>query len=129
MKKLVGVAVGILALGVVATAQGEDCPGTRWGNSGGKSCRDLGLDSQHGTCLPGDEYETLCDDMKNMIKTCRGPRRCQEEIAPRGRHRGNDRRQEPCDWDYIYNQPCPRGYINLDCAGGCEPVERGGWGL
>ena len=134
MKKLVGIAVGVLALGMVATAQGEDCPGTRWRNSGGKSCRDLGLDSQRGTCIPGDEYETLCDDMQNMIKTCRGPRRCQEEVAPRGRHRereeryrDDDRRQEPCDWDYIYNQPCPRGYINFDCAGGCERADRGGW--
>lgn len=118
MKKVVGIAVGFLVLGLVATAQGEDCPGTSWRSSGGRSCRDLGLDSQRGTCLPGDMYETLCDDMKDMIKTCYGPRRCQEE-AHRDRHHERDDRR-PCDWDYNYNQPCPSGYINLDCEGACE---------
>ncbi len=93
MKKLIGIAVGILALGMVATAQGEDCPNTPWRNNGGKSCRDIGLDSQRGTCLPGDRYETLCDDMQTGIKTCPGPRRCQEEEFQRDRrHDREDRR-------------------------------------
>lgn len=133
MKSIIGIMVGMMALGMVATAQGEDCPGTPWRRSGGQSCQSMGLNSQRGTCLPGDEYETLCDDMKDMIKTCFGPRRCQVEEHRRDRHRDRrddgyrgDRRPEPCNWDYIYNQPCPRGYINFDCAGPCEPDD-GGW--
>ncbi|MCX5869624.1 MAG: hypothetical protein NTY00_03100 [Deltaproteobacteria bacterium] len=134
MKKLMGIAVGMMILGMVATAQGEDCPGTSWRNSGGRSCRDLGLDSQRGTCLPGERYETLCDDMQNMIKTCRGPNRCQDEDIQWGRRYEreghyrddhNDRRQEPCYWDFTNNQPCPRGYINLDCKASCDSRDSG----
>ncbi len=101
MKKLIGIAVGILALGLVATAQGEDCPNTPWRNNGGKSCRDIGLDSQRGTCLPGDEYETLCDDMQTGIKTCPGSRRCQEEFRRDRRQREGSRyREDRYRYDY-----------------------------
>ena len=89
MMKLMGIAIGIMVWGMVATAQGEDCPGTPWGNSGGKTCRDLGMDSRRGTCFPGDRYETLCDDKKNMVKTCPGPKRCQEDWGRR--HESDDR--------------------------------------
>ena len=118
-----GIAVGMMVVGMVATAQGEeDCPGTPWRNSVGKSCIDVGLHSRHGTCLPGDRYEMLCDDKKNMIKACQGPRRCQEEDVHRYRD-DSYRRQEPCYWDFIKNQPCPRGFINLDCKAGCDSRE------
>ncbi|MDP3696177.1 MAG: hypothetical protein Q8R42_08695, partial [Desulfocapsaceae bacterium] len=73
------------------------CPNTPWRNNGGKSCRDIGLDSQRGTCLPGDEYETLCDDMQTGIKTCRGQRRCQQEERHRERRHDRDDRYRDDD--------------------------------
>jgi len=97
MKKLIVIAIGILAMGMVATAQGEDCPGAHWRKSGGKTCRDLGLDTHRGTCLPGDEYETLCDDAPQGIKTCSGPRRCQEEVRREHRHERDDRYRDDYD--------------------------------
>ena len=144
MNKLIGIAVGVMILGMVATARGEDCPGTPWRSSGGRSCQNLGLDSQRGTCLPGDRYETRCDDSSQGIKTCRGPNRCQEEdihwgrryeregyyrenryLEDRYREDYDDRWQEPCYWDFTNNQPCPRGYINLDCKASCDSRDSG----
>ena len=100
MKKLMGMAIGLMVLGMVATAHGEDCPGTPWRNSGGKTCRDMGMDSQRGTCFPGDRYETLCDDKKNMVKTCPGPRHCQEDRGRR--HERDDYGNRRYERDYRY---------------------------
>ncbi|WP_136806927.1 hypothetical protein [Desulfosediminicola flagellatus] len=131
----------------------SDCSGP-WQvmkNRGGVApCQALGLDSNRGTCRPGDMYETFCDDIKGgKYRTCQGPRRCGGNQQPQ-QNRGDctywdydynrpcpqgyrnmdcrggcdkkSHNQEPCkNWDYNYNQPCPNGYINYDCRGGCEP--------
>lgn len=87
-------------------------PGVR---SGG-TCAALGLDTHRGVCQPGQEYETLCDDAREGYRICQGSRRCVED---RG---GRQQRNDDCrGWDFNYDQPCPRGYINEDCRGGCEP--------
>lgn len=60
----------------------HDCPGNfsvlrgyRPGSGG--VCAQLGLNTHAGTCLPGQAYETLCDDANGgRYKTCQGPRRC-----------------------------------------------------
>lgn len=97
-----------------------DCGGS-WQvlkNRGGQSpCRALGLDSKRGTCRPGDTYETLCDDAKNgRYKICQGSRLCSGQAAPQGN------KNNCSNWDYTYNRPCPQGYTNSDCRGGCEPA-------
>lgn len=94
----------------------SDCSGP-WQvlqNRGGQSpCRALGLDSKRGTCRPGDTYEVLCDDIKGgKYRTCQGPRRCSSSSSS-----GNN---DCTNWDYNYSKPCPKGYRNNDCRGGCE---------
>lgn len=101
----------------------SDCSGP-WQvlrNRGGQApCRALGLDSNRGTCRPGDAFETLCDDAKNgRYRTCQGPRRCNnnQPINAGG----------PSDctrWDYDHNRPCPPGTMNKDCRGGCGPIQQ-----
>jgi hypothetical protein len=90
-------------------------------NPGVAPCKQLGLDSRRGVCQPGQAYETLCDDMKGgRYRICQGPRPCGggHTVAPPQHHQ----QQQQCQgWDYNYNQPCPRGYVNYDCRGGCEP--------
>lgn len=133
MKKIISFTVGVLALGIGTLAHGEDCPGTHWRK--GPTCAQSGMDSHRGTCFPGDMYETLCDDAPGVIKTCPGPRRCQPDVAPvppppppppafpPPPPPPHDPRRPPvpCDWDYLHNHPCPPGFINIDCAGACEP--------
>lgn len=87
---------------------------------GGGPCKVLGLNSRVGTCQSGHAYETLCDDTKGgRYRTCQGPRKC--NVAP-PQYKTPPVKQTPCTtWDYVYNQPCPRGYVNKDCRGGCEP--------
>lgn len=87
-------------------------------NTGGQSpCRALGLDSQRGTCRPGDAYETLCDSTtKGRYRICQGPTPC-------GRQPHQRRGAQDCTrWDYDSNRPCPPGYFNHDCRGGCGPA-------
>jgi hypothetical protein len=108
----------------IFTAQGADCPGNNWqvipnyspGNGG--PCQILGLNSREGVCQPGYAFETLCDDISNgRYKTCQGPRHCESpQVIPSSYPYQND-----CGrWDYIYNFPCPPGFLNYDCRGHCE---------
>ncbi|MGB5233548.1 MAG: hypothetical protein WBN83_18720 [Desulfoprunum sp.] len=118
-----------------ATAAGAaDCsggwkvlPGYQPGSGG--VCAAMGLNTNAGVCLPGQRYETLCDDASGgRYRTCQGARQCYDDRrrgdddyrrGDRGRRRGGD---DGCrGWDYSYDQPCPPGYINRDCRGGCEP--------
>ncbi len=137
MKKKIMYSLVVLVCGLFAAslANAADCggswiptpPGYRPGSGG--ICAHLGLNSNAGVCQPGQEYETLCDDSPQGYRLCNGSRRC---IEDRGRGRGGDdsfgggrrrsNRDDDCrGWDFNYDQPCPRGYINDDCRGGCEP--------
>jgi hypothetical protein len=92
------------------SAFAEDCVGTRWEPSNGASCISIGLNSRQGTCIRGEEYEILCDDMQGFIKTCYGQNSCYRRPEP------------PVDcrlWDFDRNDYCQPGYINRDCSGGC----------
>ena len=60
---------------VALSASAADCPGAAW-NYGG-TCQSLGLDTHRGTCINGDQYETLCDDAGGgRYRICRGTRIC-----------------------------------------------------
>lgn len=108
------------------TVQGADCPGNDWQTipnyspGHGGPCQILGLNSQEGVCQPGYAFETLCDDIADgKYKTCQGPRPCNGHSRPAA---SPYPQQNDCRfWDYYYNQPCPYGFINYDCRGGCEP--------
>jgi len=102
-------------------------PGYQPGTGG--VCAALGMNTNAGVCLPGQRYETLCDDASGgRYRTCQGARQCYDDRrrggddfypGDGGRRRGGD---DGCrGWDYSYDQPCPPGYINRDCRGGCEP--------
>ena len=104
-----------------SVAYAADCPPTapwskipNYKQSMGTPCRALGLDTHNGVCQPGQAYETLCDDTKGgRYKTCQGRNRCGgNQVAPA---------QNCKNWDYNYNRPCPQGFVNFDCQGGCEP--------
>jgi hypothetical protein len=117
----------LATLFAAGTALGQhDCPGNfqtlpNYHRGMGQPCKILGLDSRHGTCRPGDTYETLCDDADGgRYKTCQGPRLCNEQRYPEP-----GRREDCSRWDFVNNQPCPRGYVNLDCSGYCEPATSG----
>lgn len=108
----------ILCLTTFSAAHGADCNGPwqkipNYKRSMGAPCQYLGLDTHRGTCRPGDAYETLCDDSPEGYRICQGSRRC--DNAPQGR-------QDCRLWDFAYNRPCPEGYVNSDCQGGCEPA-------
>lgn len=137
MNRVILAVMAIAATGIigVAAAGAADCGGSwrvvpNYNPSSGGPCAAMGLDTHRGVCLPGQRYETLCDDASGgRYRTCQGPRPCFEErgggrhgddyYPPRGGGGGYD---DGCrGWDYNYNQPCPRGYINRDCRGGCEP--------
>ena len=137
MYSLVVLACGLLTSSLANAS--SDCngpwipgpPGYRPGSGG--ICVQLGLNSRAGVCQPGQEFETLCDDSPQGYRICRGPRRCNEDRGDRGRDRdrgrgdgdffgGGRHRDNDCrNWDFIYDRPCPRGYSNDDCRGGCEP--------
>ena len=92
------------------SASAADCPGAAW-NYGG-TCQSLGLDTHRGTCINGDQYETLCDDAGGgRYRICRGTRTCSNN---------NPNSNNECMYfDYSRNRPCPLGYINPDCQGDC----------
>lgn len=142
MKKKIMYSLAVLVCGLLMSSLAEagwDCSGSfipppPGYNGRGGYCAFLGLNTNAGVCQPGQEYETLCDDAPQGYKVCRGPRRCIEDRGrgggDRGRGgddffgggRGRNNRDNDCrGWDFIYDQPCPRGYINDDCRGGCEP--------
>ena len=106
-------------------AQASDCSGgwikmPNYRSGQGGPCKMMGLDSRAGTCLPGRQYETLCDDKKGgMYRTCEGPRRCSgsASAAPPSNYGG-----DCTGWDYKRNRPCPSGYVNNDCYGDCESL-------
>lgn len=124
-----------LVCGVFAStlAHAADCGGgwqvlPHYNASSGGPCASLGLNTHGGVCQPGQRYETLCDDASGgRYKVCQGSRPC---VDDRGRggddsfgggRRHSNRDDECRGWDFNYDQPCPRGYINDDCRGGCEP--------
>lgn len=138
IKIMCSLAVLVCGLLMYSPAGAADCGGgwqvlPNYNPSSGGPCAALGLDTHRGVCQPGQRYETLCDDASGgRYKVCQGPRACYDDRGrDRGRGRGgddyyrDDRRSRPDDncrgWDFIYDQPCPRGYINRDCRGGCEP--------
>jgi len=115
--------MGICLLGQPVTA--SDCSGP-WNvlpnrTPGMTPCEQLGLDTKRGVCQPGQAYETLCDDSKgNRYRICQGPRPCSKNVAPAA---PPVQVAPPCTtWDYTNNKPCPPGYLNHDCRGGCGPV-------
>jgi hypothetical protein len=99
----------LFSLAPLSVSHAADCAGA-WQR--GPTCQKLGLDTHRGTCRPGDVYETLCDDSPEGYRICQGPRRCDGGGSIPGDCRL---------WDFAYNRPCPSGYINYDCQGGCEP--------
>lgn len=113
------IAIGISLFVVQPVFSQHDCPGNfqqipNYHPSMGHPCQYLGLNSRQGTCRPGDVYETLCDDASGgRYKICQGPRLCNAQVE-----RAGDCRQ----WDFVNNQPCPPGYVNVDCQGYCEPA-------
>lgn len=148
--------VQVLLIGLwvwTGPAEAGDCKGP-WqrlhGYRGGDPCGELGLNSGEGTCRPGQQFETLCDDRKGgEYRICQGPRRCgppprdgesgfgqgpwdldrrrhgpeddyRRGWVPGDRHPRQRDRQDCRYWDFHYNQPCPPGYLNFDCRGGCE---------
>lgn len=106
---LIFAAALLFSLVTLSASHAADCAGP-WQR--GATCQQLGLDTHRGTCLPGEAYETLCDDSPQGYRICPGPRRCTSDAVG-----GNNCRQ----WDFVYNRPCPGGYVNYDCQGGCEP--------
>jgi hypothetical protein len=122
------VLAGCVIMFLSGVASAMDCAG-HWRvipgyNPGmGAPCQHLGLNTHVGTCHPGDAFETLCDDAPGgRYKICQGPRPCQ--VGGAGAFpppQKLERNLPPCSgWDYIYNRPCPPGYVNRDCRGGCE---------
>jgi len=95
----------------------SDCSGpwqTLKNRNGMGPCMALGLDSKRGVCRQGDTYETFCDDIKGgKYRICPGQRLCNSSAPPAINNNCNN-------WDYTYNQPCPPGFVNRDCRGGCE---------
>ena len=65
-----------------SAASAMDCPGgwrvmPGYNPSMGGACAAMGLNSRAGTCLPGQAYETLCDDASGgRYKTCQGRQPC-----------------------------------------------------
>jgi len=94
-----------------------DCNFTQWRKGG--TCAQAGLDTHNGVCLPGNLYETLCDDSPGHIRTCEGPRRCYNDYE--------DNYDRACDWDFNTNDYCRAGYINMDCRNGCDTRIRRFW--
>lgn len=123
MKKNIVIALGavfFLLLGL-SSSHGAECSGPwkkipGYKQSMGAPCQALGLDTHRGTCQPGQAYETLCDDAAGgLYRTCPGPTPCGNVRSGRGECR---------QWDYVYNEPCPTGYENVDCQGHCERLSR-----
>lgn len=57
-------------------------------------CRQLGLESKRGTCLPGQQFETLCDDTRDgRYRTCPGPRPCQNTGSPQTQQQSQPQQQ------------------------------------
>lgn len=116
------VCITLLSLTLFSSAYGAECTGPwqkipNYKRSMGAACQYLGLDTHRGTCRPGDTYETFCDDAPDgQYRICPGPRRCDNAMQ---RHSGRDNCQ---GWDFAYDRPCPKGYVNNDCQGGCEPA-------
>ena len=117
-KAILGVlVVSFMAVMVSSQVHASDCNGSwnvipNYKKSMGSPCKALGLDSNNGTCQPGQEFETLCDDKaKGMYRLCTGNNPCYNNIVPKNNCAG---------WDYNYNMPCPQGFINVDCRGWCE---------
>lgn len=111
-----------IMLFTASTGFAADCGGgwkviPNYRNSMGAPCGYLGLDPHKGVCQPGQAYVTLCDDTSGgRYKTCTGSTPCGQQAVPVAPV------QQPCtSWDYAYNRPCPQGYVNYDCKGGCEP--------
>lgn len=123
-------------------AEGADCSGPwkrlRGYRGEGGACAQMGLDSHQGTCQPGQAYETLCDDRAGgEYRICQGPNRCRpqrrhhddfdgrdwgprDDERPHRRHDGPPGGPDCRFWDFHYRQPCPPGFMNFDCRGGCE---------
>lgn len=147
MKKTIGsfLVLVVWALFFSSPAPAADCSGgwqvlPNYRPGSGGPCAAIGLDTNRGVCRPGQRYETLCDDASGgRYRVCQGPRPCYDDRDRRGRgdyydrdRRGRgdyydrDRRRfrpaRDCrSWDYAYDRPCPRGYFNPDCRGGCVP--------
>ena len=110
--KVVVTAAGFLFFCLFSyTASAQDCPGAPYAGSG--TCQSAGLDTHRGVCKNNHffPYETLCDDDSRGYKICRGPKKCG---GPPGAALGGG-----CDWDFNTGRPCPPGYYNRDCSGGC----------
>ncbi|RWX46847.1 hypothetical protein VU01_11504 [Candidatus Electrothrix marina] len=105
--KCIVTAAGFLFFCLVSytASAAPDCPGAKYAGSG--TCQSAGLDTHKGVCEPGQLYETLCDDDSRGYKTCSGPKKCQNST------------NDCIYWDFSAGKPCPSGYINPDCKGGC----------
>ena len=143
---------GLLLLHSTATFA-MDCPGgwrimPGYNPSMGGACAAMGLNTRGGTCLPGQPYETLCDDASGgRYKTCQGSQPCYGGGGGYGGRGGGyggrggyddgyygggggyrqppppprGRNLPPCsNWDYSANRPCAPGTVNTDCRGGCD---------
>lgn len=117
-------ACGILVATPIYTFA-ADCSGgwnrlPNYKKGSGGACRQMGLDSKRGTCQPGQMYETLCDDSSGgKYRICQGQRQCSG--GSNNYSRPAPPQNSDCTrWDYQRNQPCPPGYVNNDCRGGCQ---------
>jgi hypothetical protein len=130
-KALFIVSLLLLQVGFLAyTVSAGDCSGNytvlrNYQPGHGGPCKMLGLDSHQGVCQAGYAYETLCDDTSGgRYKTCQGPRACNSNSVTQPSQPAQPAQPQPncTSWDYSANRPCPTGYINRDCSGGCGKI-------
>lgn len=143
-------ATGALFVGIQAPALAADCPNTPWQPSNGRTCANMGLNSNAPVCKGG--YATLCDDTRDAIRVCRSAKPCQRAASapnwnnygnpaywqnqwnntwsPNGNHSNQGTSQDyinyrgkqfHCtDWNYRAAKPCASGKRNPDCKGDCR---------
>jgi len=91
-------------LGVLSTPawSANECAGTAYRQIG-KSCAQLGLDSNRAVCRPGDRFALLCDDIRGgRVRTCQSHYRC--DGADRHDRRFDDRGSRHGDRDRPYDR-------------------------
>ncbi len=125
-----------------------DCPTASWVPSNGRTCANVGLDSNRPICN-GLEYAVMCDDSKTHIRTCRSDVRCSNQASDpydignaawgnnsnnsqtntqgnNSQSSGNDyevyrgKKFHCTEWDYKNERPCKNGKFNEDCWGNCS---------
>ena len=91
MKTILFIVLGMLTMPAWSA---NECAGTPYQRLG-KSCRDLGLDSNRAVCLPGNRYALYCDDTRQgQVRTCQSRFRCDGADRRDSRRGDRDRRHD-----------------------------------